>query len=63
MQNVVQGGRVTTNRKYTKTDERVQIGSRVRVVYVCKRTKYIIDNKEYVTVKAAQKKAIKCAKK
>jgi hypothetical protein len=51
------GGKST--RVFQKTAERVLVGARSRVVYVCKRgaTKYVLEKGVYVTLKAAQKKA------
>jgi hypothetical protein len=48
------GGRTRT---FKKTSERAIVGTHARVVYSCKRAKYVIVKGAYVTVKAAQKAA------
>ena len=55
---IIQGGGGGSRRVFKKTDERVSIAgsSRLRVVYVCKRTKYVIEKGEHVTLSSAQRK-------
>ena len=50
-------------RAFKKTAERVLVGARARVVYLCKRTKYVLEKGVYVTLKAAHKKAVAKPKK